>query len=411
MSVALRQIQGEIREIHGNGSKPNFIMLSEVLPALDALLEKARGTVKLVYLDPPTFGDDAGQIRLRAGEQDWAKGRNSFELRLNEPPLEREAYLQLMRSVLLRCRDLLREDGMIWLHTDYHINAYLRILLDEVFGEQNFLNEIVWVYTAGGRSTRHFGRKHDTLFFYRKSKAYDFNIDAVKVVPEIPPSNHMRRHVDADGRVYRSITGGGKTYTYYDDEPLAPDDVWNDCNYTQQKDYESQKPLKLLQRIIGSCTKEGELVLDPFAGSGTALDAAWRMKRNIIGIDRCAATLNMSRRRLTNAEYEIQFGTSDAPSEEKLESERFVGFEQIRLDDFRLLANADGDRLSGMDAIDNWSVGYLSGDAYQICSETFRSRKNPALIRELHLPILKGMPVVCLNDVTGRSFMYEIMLT
>ena len=246
MGVELRQIKREIHEQHGNGSNP--IMLSDALPALDALLEQYTGKVKLIYLDPPAFDEDGGRIRLRVGTMDRAKGHASLELEPEAPRPDREAYLQLLRRVLLRCRKLLREDGMLWLHTDYRINAHLRLLLDEVFGEQNFLNEIVWVYTAGGRSTRHFGRKHDTLYFYRKSKSYDFDIDAVKTVPEIPPSNHMKRHVDADGRVYRSLSGGGKVYTYYDDEPVAPTDVWTDCNYAGLKDYDAQKPLKLLQR-------------------------------------------------------------------------------------------------------------------------------------------------------------------
>ena len=167
---------------------------------------------------------------------------------------------------------------------------------------ENLLNDIVWAYQTGGRSLRHFSRKHDNILFYRKTERYDFNIEAVMAPRQAPRTSHMRRHMDPDGRVYRSIRSNGRVYTYYDDDPVAPSDVWQDLNHLQQKDpertgYDTQKPLALLTRIILSSTNKNGWILDPFAGSSTTGIAANLIGRRYLGIEQDTSFAEMGKKR------------------------------------------------------------------------------------------------------------------
>ena len=265
-------------ELHRSGGGGIFY-LSKAEDAMGELLDRYEGKVRLIYLDPPFRTGERFEMRVRVGEHEWKSGRGTLALEAYRDPKELSAYLNLMRRVLMASRELLREDGMLFLHCDYRANAHLRLLADGIFGEENFLNEIIWAYQSGGRARNFFSRKHDVILFYRKTKDYDFNMDAVMAPRAAPRSSHMKRHVDPDGRVYRSIRSGGKVYTYYDDDPVAPSDVWDDLSHIQQRDpertgYDTQKPLALLKRIILSTTRKGDLVADLFGGSGTTAVAA-----------------------------------------------------------------------------------------------------------------------------------------
>lgn len=401
------------REIHeGSGSSGRFLLM-DVLQGLDRLLEEYAGQIKLIYLDPPFQTGDKFMMRVRVGEDDWKNGRGSLPLETFTDALSREDFLQLMRGVLTRCHALLREDGMIFLHIDYRTHPYLRLMMDEIFGEEHFLNEIIWVYQSGGRSTRHFSRKHDVILFYRKSAQYDFNVEEVMAPPSEPRSNHMRRHVDPDGRVYRSIRTGGRVYTYYDDDPVAPTDVWNDLSHLQQKDpertgYDTQKPLSLLERIVKCGSRAGETVLDPFAGSGTTLEAARRCGRNFIGVDRCLMTLNIARRRLSGAQYTLEYPASAGDPSCAVSASPGVGFYHVTLDRFDLEPEMYGRSFSGLDGVDNWSVGYLRGEEYHAMALAARTKRSPSLPASLDAPVYSGRLAVCISDVGGRSFCYEI---
>ena len=401
------------REIHeGSGTHGRFL-LTDVIQGLDRLMETHAGQIKLIYLDPPFQTGEKFAMRVRVGEDDWKNGRGSLEIETFNDALSRTEFLDMMRSVLTRCHTLLRSDGMIFLHIDYRTHPYLRLMLDEIFGEDNFLNEIIWVYQSGGRSLRHFSRKHDVILFYRKSAQYDFNVEEVMAPPTEPRSNHMRKHVDPDGRVYRSIRTGGRVYTYYDDDPVAPTDVWNDLSHLQQKDpertgYDTQKPLSLLERIVKCGSRAGETVLDPFAGSGTTLEAARRCGRNFIGIDRCPMTLNIARRRLKGAEYALEYPAWEGNPVCEASAAPGVGFYHVTLEKFRLEEGIAGRSFEGLDGVDNWSVGYIRGDEYHAMAEAARTKRNPALPDTLDAPVYSGKLAICVSDVTGRAFCYEI---
>ena len=252
------------------------------------------------------------------------------------------------------------------------------------------------------------------ILFYRKTDRYDFNIEAVKAPRANPRTSHMRRHVDPDGRVYRSIRSGGRVYTYYDDDPVAPTDVWQDLPHLQQKDpertgFDVQKPLALLDRIVKCASRPGDWVLDPFAGSATTLEAARRNDRNFIGIDRSPLTLNIVRRRLAGSDYSLFLNDQNEPKSVCSASVHAgVGFYHVILEDF----SADIPNLpkleDPMDAVDNWSVGYLRDDGYHVMAEFARSRREGALKRELAVPAYAGKLAMCVADITGRSHFFAL---
>lgn len=401
------------REIHeGSGASGRFL-LADVIQGLDKLLETHAEQIKLIYLDPPFLTGDKFVMRVRVGEAEWKSGRGSLELESFSDAMTREEFLDMMRAVLFRCRALLRSDGMIFLHIDYRTHPYLRLMMDEIFGEDNFLNEIIWVYQSGGRSLRHFSRKHDVILFYRRSAQYDFNVEEVMAPPTEPRSNHMRKHVDPDGRVYRSIRTGGRVYTYYDDDPVAPTDVWNDLSHLQQKDpertgYDTQKPLSLLERIVKCGSRAGETVLDPFAGSSTTLEATRRCGRNFIGIDRCPMTLNIARRRLKGAEYTLEYAPFEGEPVCSASAAPGVGFYHVTLERFDLEEGLCKRSFSGLEGVDNWSVGYIRDGEYHAMALAAPTKRSPKLSQTLDAPVYSGQLAICVSDVTGRTFCYEI---
>lgn len=201
------------------------------------LLARFKGQVQTIYLDPPFNTGKQFEMKMRVGAKGYRTGSPSLSLPAYDDRWEdRSHYLTMMRETLILSRELLKKEGTIFLHIDSRMYAHLRLLMDEVFGENNFLNEIIWSYQTGGRARSYFPRKHDVILFYARSKSYYFNLKAVPVARNESRSNHMRRAVDENGRSYRSIVSGGKEYRYYDDEPAYPGDVWDDISHLQQKD-------------------------------------------------------------------------------------------------------------------------------------------------------------------------------
>lgn len=201
------------------------------------------------------------------------------------------AYLAYMAARLLACRIALKASGSIYLHCDPTAGHYLKLLMDATFGYKNRLNEIVWQYKYGGRSKRWFGRKHDLIYFYVKNEnLYVFNEKDVRIPFEPKSVKDNFNKIDADGRRYREGTWkSGKKYRYYEDEGRTCDDVWliNSVhpNDKKRRKYDTQKPISLLERIIKASSNEGDLILDPFCGCGTAVETAQILNRKWIGID------------------------------------------------------------------------------------------------------------------------------
>ncbi|MBO4299445.1 MAG: site-specific DNA-methyltransferase [Clostridia bacterium] len=410
--MRLEQINVWREEQDGRGPAGEM-RLGDVRALLPGLIGQYAGQVQLIYLDPPFRTGQTFVMRVRVGEKEWKSGAGTLTQPIYSDDLEFDAYMALMRETLTGAKKLLSETGVIYLHADYRMHPYLRLLMDEVFGEANFLNEIIWSYQTGGRARRFFSRKHDVILFYRKSRKYYFNLDSVPISRQDARRNHMKRHVDADGRVYRSIKSGGKIYTYYDDEPAFPGDVWDDVSHLQQKDpqrtgYDTQKPMRLLERIILSSSKPGDIVCDLFSGSGTTLEAAWRSGRRFIGTDLNAYALQTTRRRMAGAS--AVYTAPPCAGEPLAEAAVLpgIGFYDVRLEKYEVEPGVCARLFSGLDAVDNWSVGYLREGVFKAYAGDFRLRQKPALNALLQLPVLEGTPCLRVGDVLGRYFYYAL---
>ena len=215
------------------------------------------------------------------------------------------SYLAFLGERFIELHRVLKPTGSIYLHCDPTASHYIKSLMDQAFGIDNFRNEIVWAYQAGSNTIHFFRRKHDIIFYYVKSKKYTFNRQSK---PVIDPK--IYNQIDNCGRSYRSYHINGQNRRYYLDNGQTCDDVWT---YVHEKCFQSinpmsnekigyptQKPIALLKRIIQASSNEGDMVLDPFAGSGTILDAALSLNRNWIGIDQEPQAIETITKRLAD---------------------------------------------------------------------------------------------------------------
>lgn len=281
-------------ERHPSGG-PGVFYLGRSEELLGQLLKSHANAVQLIYLDPPFGTGDLFRMKI---------GRTNIERPAYSDVLTGDAYFKFLRPILAGCKELLHATGSLYLHVDYRMAAPLKLMLDEIFGEKNFMNEIIWMYRSGGRSTRHFSRKHDTILFYRKSRNCYFDIEAAGIPRGPERRNHMKRSIDEKGRVTYSIRSGGKLYHYHEDSLVYPSDVWTDIEHLHQRDperngYATQKPEALLKRILSVSSRPGDLVADLFSGSGTTAAVAAQMHRRFLVCDSSPFALYALRKRLT----------------------------------------------------------------------------------------------------------------
>lgn len=284
----------------------NKLIFGDNLMALKNLYEdpKIKGKVKLIYIDPPF-----------ATKQDFMKD----EEKAYKDRVIGAKFLEFVRKRLVFLRDLLANDAVIYVHMDQKKGHHIKLILDEVFLESRFKNEIIWCYTQGGRPEDSYPNKHDTIYVYSRSSVSNFYPDNIRIPYELvsEKSQSSFTKTDKDGRKYKEIYGPGKSklYRYYEDAGKVPFDWWTDIpqitgrsaqsKETELTDYPTQKPEKLLFRIIAGCTKDDELILDAFAGSGTTLAVAEKLKRRWIGIDCGKLAIYTMQKRLLNLREEI----------------------------------------------------------------------------------------------------------
>ena len=370
--------------------------------------EEYLGKVQCVYIDPPFNTGEKFEFKMRIGEDGWTEGNRTITLpAFSDHFPSRHEYRALLRGLIKAAHGLLSETGAFFLHLDSREAPYARLICDEIFGESNLVNEIIWAYQTGGRTLKRFSRKHDTILFYQKSRKLYFNIQAVPVSRTENRQNHMKRQVDENGRAYRTIKSGGKTYTYYDDAPVYPGDVWTDVSHLQQKDpqrtgYDTQKPVALLKRILSCTTQPGDLVADLCCGSGTTLAAAMELDRQYLGMDLSRNAISVSRKRLTDSALTVDwaFGAPGA----QLEAELIpgIGFYDVKLTGYVPPQGKDS-AVPGLDAVDQWAVGFIKDGVFYAQDLSSRLKKLPRLNETLLLPQLRGTPAIMTVDVWGNS--------
>lgn len=339
------EVKARLASVHGKGSE-NRLIQGNNLSVLRTLLDGYRGKVDLIYIDPP-FATN-GQFRIGADRANTISSSTEDALAYNDTLLG-AAYMEFMRERLILLRELLSEQGSIYLHIDYKIGHYLKVLMDEVFGNRHFRNDIARIKcNPKNFSRKAYGNIKDLILFYSKSDRMTWND------PKVPFSEEDKvrlfKKIDANGRMYTTIPlhAPGETRNGSTGEPWrgimppkgrhwrsAPDeleemnkqgliewsangvprkkiyaderagkrvqDIWT-FKDPQYPIYPTQKSLELLKFIVEASSNEGDLVLDCFCGSGTTLLAAQELGRRWIGIDEAEPAIEIAQRRMSEAQ-------------------------------------------------------------------------------------------------------------
>ena len=291
----------QLRETYGQEQNGwiNKIFWGDNLQVMSHLLKEYRGQIDLIYIDPPfdSKADYKKKIEVR-GVGKTESNSSSFEEKQYGDIWTNDEYLQFMYERLLLMRELLSDKGSIFVHCDWHKNHHLRCLMDEVFGPANFVNEIVWCYYGpGSPGMRQFNRKHDNILWYSKTyNVWKFNVDAVRVPHDEKTMGNFKQGLRGSG----FIAGD---YNLADGK--IPEDWWEMAiagrypnDGVKRVGYPTEKPFKLLERIISATTDEGDIVADFFMGSGVTQMCAMRMGRRFIGADINLGAIQTTTKRL-----------------------------------------------------------------------------------------------------------------
>jgi site-specific DNA-methyltransferase (adenine-specific) len=260
---------------------------------LEVLRDMADESVRLIYIDPPF---NTGRVQTRkllktvrdaAGDRTGFKGER-YRTQASAEKAYADAfddYLAFLQPLIDEAHRVLAGDGSLYFHIDYREAHYCKLMLDEVFGREGFINEIIWAYDYGGRPKNRWPAKHDTIFFYAKDPDnYVFNTDEVDREPYMAP-----------GLVGPEKAARGK----------LPTDVWwhtiVPTNGTEKTGYPTQKPLGVLRRIVAASSRTGDTVLDFFAGSGTTGAACLEMGRDFILVDNNREAFEVMKQRFAGA--------------------------------------------------------------------------------------------------------------
>lgn len=263
----------------------NLIIKGNNLLALHSLKKEFAGKVKLIYIDPP-----------------FNTGKDDFKYNDN---FNHSTWLTFMRNRLEIAKDLLSEKGSIFLHLDFHESHYMKILMDEVFGRENFRNNIVWCYTGPSGSTNFLPRKHDDILYYSKTENNEYHIQYIKHKSGVHNSGQVFGNTDTDENFKAEAEAQGKKL----------EDFWLDIYSTdryrsEMLNFVGQKPEALIERILSIGTSESDIVLDYHLGSGTTVAVAHKMNRQYIGIEQLDYGENDSVVRLQNVINGDQTGIS-----------------------------------------------------------------------------------------------------
>lgn len=291
----------------GNDEWRNKLIWGDNLLVMASLLEEYAGKVDLIYIDPP-FGTGADfTFKVQVGDEDIAlpgKEPSLVEEKAYRDTWGRglESYLSMIEPRLRLLRELLANTGSIFIHADVHIGPYLKLLMDEIFGKENFQNEIAWYYYNKMHDSRKrlLPKAFDQILYYVKSKEAPYKFNRLTEERDAPVMQLKR--VKIDGKMVNARDEDGNVI-YQERTDRTVDTVWRirclqPANKAEWVHYETQKPVDLIERILDLASDPGDLILDCFCGSGSSLVAAERNGRRWIGCDLGRFAIHTTRKRL-----------------------------------------------------------------------------------------------------------------
>jgi DNA modification methylase len=368
------------------------LILGDNLAVMAALLPEYEGRLNLIYVDPPFFTNRKYPARIGRGED----SRKPAEWQLADGYLDHwtdlDAYLQFLYERLALMFRLLAPNGTLYLHLDWHADAYARLLLDEFFGADNLINEIIWLYHGPSPIRRAFNRKHDTILVYAKNKDYTFNVDDVR-----EPYNPSTVKTFASS----SKAGFGKVPDL--ERGKVPEDWWYfpvvARLHKERTGYPTQKPEALLERIILASSNPGDLVADFFCGSGTTALMASRLGRRFLAVDATWRAVHTTRGRLISLPA--------APF--RFEWDAAARLPQADSTDVGVRLTEDGLSLETPLELDYWEVDPAwDGVTFRSAAQACRPVRSGAVERQLKI---KTGDRVCVRlvTVTGERFQVEVV--
>lgn len=291
-------------------SSCNRLIWGDNMLVMQALLAQGyEGKINLIYIDPPfdSKADYSHSVQLTPDEA----GKGGGELTAEMSALERlayrdtwedgtDSYLDMLFPRLQMMHRLLANNGIIFVHCDWKTSAYMRLALDKIFGRNRFTNEIAWhYYNKMQGNIGRFASNHDVLISYRKSD--DFYFKTIRELRD-KPKTQQKRAWDAETKTLKQARDEHGNLIYYDDTERTIDDVWRipyimPADKTEKLDYQTQKPERLIERIVESSSKQGDLIADFFCGSGTTAAVAEKLGRRWITSDLGKASIQVSRNR------------------------------------------------------------------------------------------------------------------
>ncbi|MGI6710960.1 MAG: DNA methyltransferase [Bacilli bacterium] len=289
----------QLKEKYGEADESewlNKIFWGDNLQVMSHLLRDYRGMIDLIYIDPP-FDSKANykkKIELK-GKKSIYNDQNMFEEKQYGDIWTNDEYLQFMYERLILLRELLSDKGSIYLHCDWHKVHHLRMLMDEVFGPDKFVNEIIWSYRTASGAKGEFNKQHDNILFYSKTADRNFN------------EQKEKSYTKAKGRKAGVVNYGAADTEFFEDESgvyrwSGMRDVWDipyiNSQALERLGYPTQKPEALIERIIDASSNEGDIVFDCFMGSGTTQAVALKKNRRFIGADINLGAVQISTKRI-----------------------------------------------------------------------------------------------------------------
>lgn len=324
--ISTQYYPAQLKEQHGeevNGWL-NKIFWGDNLQVMSHLLKKYRGQVDLIYIDPPFDSKADYKKKITLKGKNFTNANTAFEEKQYTDIWSNDEYLQFMYERLILMRELLSDTGTIYLHCDWHKVHLLRCIMDEIFGDLNFRNEIIWCYTGASNVANDFPKKHDNILRYSKSSSYTFNKESVRVPYAEGSIDRANRNVIAAGGMNFDkikLNDNGKVVEDFWEDIINITELKNELQNTQVdwwKDvqratrypnepvgYPTQKPIKLLERIIEASSNKGDLVFDCFMGSGTTQTVAMKLGRRFIGADINLGAIQTTTKRLIKTSEDI----------------------------------------------------------------------------------------------------------
>jgi DNA modification methylase len=360
-----------------NASASSQLILGDNLLVMSALRAKFEAKVDLIYADPPFFSNRRYPLRIGRGED----SRRPQEWQLDEGYPDHwatmDAYLDMLYPRLKMMYDLLAPAGTLYLHLDWHANAYARVLLDEIFGAERLLNENIWVYHGPSPIRSAFNRKHDTILAYTKSDQYTFNVDDVRQPYHPTTIKTFASSPKAGfGKIPDLVRG------------KVPEDWWYfpvvARLHRERSGYPTQKPEALLERIIRASSNPGDVVADFFCGSGTTAAVAARLERRFIASDVSFRAVHTTRTRLISTGapvFMLQTIKGSSGRRENKDLERALNL-QLHDQSIRL-------EMQHADQIDYWEVDPAwDSSRFHSFNQALRPRRKGVIPNHLDLPRL-----------------------